>query len=87
MFKLNKEQNMFISRNEKENIEMRLMTLEAMVKSLYEKQRIKREKAIEASKKYHEKHRSATRKGWTPESKAIQSERMKLMWATRKAQA
>ena len=78
---------MFISRNEKENIEMRLMTLEAMVKSLYEKQRLKREKAIEASRKYYAEKKAVTRKGWTAESKAIQSERMKLMWAARKAQA
>jgi hypothetical protein len=78
---------MFISRSEKENIEMRLMTLEAMVKSLYERQRIKREKAIEASQRYHEKKRGETRKGWTPESKAIQSERMKLFWAARKETA
>ncbi len=76
---------MFISKTEKQNIEIRLITLEAMVKSLYEKQRLKREKAIEASKKYYANKKSTPRKSWSPESKAIQSERMKLMWADRKA--
>ena len=74
---------MFISKTEKQNIETRLMTLESMVKSLYEKQRLKREKSLEASRKYYEKKRST--KGWTPEARAIHGERMKLTWAARKA--
>lgn len=75
---------MFISKTEKQNIEIRLMTLEAMVKSLCEKQRLRREKAIEASKKYYEKKKKSTT-GWTSEARAIHGERMKLMWADRKA--
>jgi len=76
---------MFISKTEKQNIETRLMTLESMVKSLYEKQRLKREKSLEASRKYYATKKSSERKGWTPEAKSVQSERMKLMWAARKA--
>lgn len=76
---------MFISKQEKLDLLSRVNTLEAMVKSLCEKQRIKREKALEAVKKYREKHKDSVRKGWSEEAKSIQSERMKLMWATRKA--
>ena len=76
---------MFISKQEKVGILSRISTLEAMVKSLYETQRLKREKSLEASKKYYASKTRPPKKGWTPEAKAIQSERMKLMWSTRKA--
>jgi len=62
------------------------MALEEVVKSLCENQRLKRMKSIEASRKYYATKKSSERKGWTPEAKAIQSERMKLMWASKKAE-
>jgi hypothetical protein len=45
---------MFISKQEKIDIVNRLNTLEAMVKSLHEQRRIKREKSLEASRKYYQ---------------------------------
>ena len=75
---------MFISKQEKVGILSRINTLEAMVKSLYEERRTKKEKAREYAKTQYLKKKEA--KGWTPEKRAKQSEKMKQSWADKKAE-
>jgi flagellar biosynthesis GTPase FlhF len=87
---------MFISKSEKLGIEQRLFTLEEMVKSLYERERererIRQEKNDAAKKKYEEKKKiqkspktKRSISNWTPEARAIQGERVRLMWAEKRA--
>lgn len=73
---------MFISKQEKVGILSRINTLEAMVKSLYEECRTKKEKAREYARNQYVKKKES--KGWTPENRAKQSEKMKKSWAKRK---
>lgn len=75
---------MFISKQEKVGILSRINNLEAMVKSLYEESRTKKEKAREYAKIYYVKKKEA--QGWTPEKRAKQSENMKKSWADKKAE-
>ena len=69
-----KENIMFISKEEKAYILRRIVLLEEAVKQLT---------ALQDSKTIASKERGV--KGWTPEARAIHSERMKLMWAKRKS--
>lgn len=82
---------MFISKSERMEISQRLYVLEEMVKALHAKERIRQERNIAAQKKYAEKQKIQKPKAkrstynWTPEARAIQGERVRLMWAKKKA--
>jgi hypothetical protein len=90
---------MFISKSERMEISQRLYVLEEMVKSLHERERererIRQERNVAAQKKYEEKRKAQkaqkpptakkSTSNWTPEARAIQGERVRLMWAEKKA--
>jgi len=76
---------MFISKEEKVYILRRLVVLEEMVKNLNALQDAQTLAAHPGQLKLLKNKKSVT--GWTPEARAIHSERMKLMWAARKATA
>lgn len=61
---------MFISKQEKVSILLRLTVLEEMVKSIY--------------KERHEAQEKRSTSGWTDEARARHSERLKKAWSERK---
>ena len=74
---------MFISKEEKVYILRRLVVLEEMVKNLNALQDAKTLAANPGQLKLAKKKKSV--KGWTPEARAIHGERIKLMWAAKRA--
>jgi len=90
---------MFISKSERMEISQRLYVLEEMVKSLHERERererIRQERNLAAREKYEQKRKAQKavkppaspnpKSNWTPEMRAIQGERVRLMWAEKRA--
>lgn len=77
---------MFISQKEKNDIKYRLLGLEIRVNQL-----LGNVTALQDAQNIASQVKAAKMKrsveGWTPEARAIHGERMKLMWAARKAAA
>lgn len=77
---------MFISKAEKLDLMLRVSVLEAMLETMRIEQKLKKERQREASKRHYEEKKTA-RKARSDESRALASERMKAMWAAKKAKA
>ena len=75
---------MFISKAEKLDLTFRVSVLEAMLETMRTEQRQKKERQREASKRHYEEKKIA-HKARSEEFRNRQSERMKEMWAAKKA--
>lgn len=78
---------MFISQKEKNDIKYRLLGLEIRVNQLLGNVTALQDAQNIASCKVKAAKMKRSVEGWTPEARAIHGERMKLMWAARKAAA